>query len=190
MICARLGDPGALALKRLSRMLADTGRVEVAGTSTDPQKAIADIENAQVDAIFLDIEMPGLTGFELIGKLTACPAVVFTTAYDRYAVKAFEANGVHYLLKPVSPASLEQAISKLERGRPAGNAEYRVILDRLTSALERYPRRIAAKLGDRVQFVELDRVTHFFAAGKLTYAATAAKNYVVDDSITQLETKL
>lgn len=190
MIRAWLVDDEPLALRRLARMLAETGRVEVAGTSTDPQAAVQDIERASVDAVFLDIEMPGLSGFDLIDRLTSGPAIVFTTAYDRYAVKAFEADGTDYLLKPVSPEALERAISKLERVRGSDPADYREILNRLASAMEKYPSRIASKLGDRVQFVDLGNVTHFFAEGKLTYAATQGKNYVVDQSITQLETRL
>jgi len=190
MIRAWLIDDEPLALKRLARMLSETGRVAVAGTSTDPEDAIRELESAAVDALFLDIEMPGMTGFDLLNRLTITPAIVFTTAYDRYAVKAFEADGTDYLLKPVSPEALDRAISRLERSRGNNAEDYRAILNRLSTALEKYPTRIASKLGDRVQFVPLDRVTHFFAEGKLTYAATPGKNYVIDDSISQLEAKL
>lgn len=194
MIRAWLVDDEKLALTRLARMLRETGKVEIAGLSTDPQEARKSLNETSVDALFLDIEMPGLNGFELLSRLASAPAVVFTTAYDQYAIKAFEANGTDYLLKPVTPEALDRAISKLERNRNADPAQYRDMLDRLTTALGRqgqhYPRRIPSKIGDRVQFVDLDKVTHFFAEGKLTWAATPGKNFVVDDSIVQLETKL
>ncbi len=194
MIRAWLVDDEALALNRLSRMLRESGKVEVAGASTDPLEAVEHLREMPVDALFLDIEMPGLNGFELLSRLENKPAVVFTTAYDQYAVKAFEANGTDYLLKPVSAEALERAIARLERNRSADPAEYRAMLDRLTAALDRsgrkFPRRIPSKLGDRVQFIDLDKVSHFFAEGKLTYAATPGKNYIVDESIVQLEAKL
>ena len=194
MIRAWLVDDEKLALTRLARMLRETAKIEIAGTSTNPQEALARLSETSVDALFLDIEMPGLNGFELLSRLAAPPAVVFTTAYDQYAIKAFEANGTDYLLKPVTPEALDRAISKLERNRNVDPAQYRDMLDRLTAALGKqghhYPRRIPSKLGDRVQFIDLDKVTHFFAEGKLTYAATPNKNFVVDDSIVQLETKL
>jgi two-component system, LytTR family, response regulator len=194
MIKAWLVDDEKLALNRLSRMLRETGKVEVVGSSTDPEEALGRLRETPVDALFLDIQMPGLNGFELLSNLATRPAVVFTTAYDHYAVKAFEENGTDYLLKPVSSEALDRAIARLERNRSLDPAEYRVILDKLTAALahsgRKYPSRISSRLGDRVQFVDLDKVTHFFAQGKLTYAATPSRNFVVDDSIVQLEAKL
>jgi two-component system, LytTR family, response regulator len=198
MIRAWLVDDEKLALNRLSRMLRETGKVEIAGASTDPEEALRQLSKTPVDALFLDIEMPGLNGFELLSRLDARPPVVFTTAYDQYAVKAFEANGTDYLLKPISPEALDRAIAKLERSRTVDQAEYKAqyasMIERLTAALgqqgRQYPRRIPSKLGDRVQFVDLEKVTHFFADGKLTYAATKEKNFVVDDSIIQLEARL
>ena len=193
MIRAWLVDDEELALKRLSRMLAATGRVTVVGMTTDPEELLRQLPGSPADALFLDIEMPGSNGFELLNKLETAPAVIFTTAYDRYAVRAFEVNGTDYLLKPVSPESLDRAIAKLERAHAMAADDYRAMLQRLTEALGTsriYPRRIASKIGDRVQFVDLDKVTHFFAEGKVTYAATSGRNFIVDDSIVQLEAKL
>lgn len=191
MIRAWLIDDEKLALNRLSRMLRETGKVEVTGMSTDPREALDRLRDASVDALFLDIEMPGLNGFDLLRSIEQPPAVVFTTAYDQYAVRAFEANGTDYLLKPISPEALERAVARLERNLPPDPAKYVAMLDQLKAALGRqYPRRIASRIGDRVQFIELDKVTHFFADGKLTFAATEGKNYIVDDSIVQLESKL
>lgn len=191
MIRAWLVDDEALAIKRLSRMLEETGRVQVLGSSNDPAAALADISG--VDVLFLDIEMPGMNGFELLANLTPKPLVVFTTAYDQYAVKAFEVNGTDYLLKPVTPEALERALQKLEKLQSAPQPDYQAMLERLTLALQTgrsYPRRLPSRLGDRIQFVDVDAVTYFFAEGKLTYAVSHGKNYVVDDSIIQLEAKL
>jgi two-component system LytT family response regulator len=198
MIRAWLIDDEELGLKRLARLLADTRRVEIAGSSTDPQEALDALSDTEVDVIFLDIEMPGLNGFEFLARLEKKPQVVFTTAYDQYAVKAFEANGTDYLLKPVSPQALDRALTKLERNQSRKGTDYSVMLAQLTAMLEKsrqggthsYPRRLPSKIGDRVQFVDVDKVTHFFAEGKLTYAATPGKNYVIDDTIVQLESKL
>jgi len=196
MIRVWLLDDEPLALRRLARMVEETGRAEVAGSGTDPAEAVRLLNETVVDALFIDIEMPGLSGFEVLERLESHPQIVFTTAYDQYAVKAFEANGTDYLLKPVTPEALDRALSRIERNRaaPAPATDYRSIIDQLTRALattgRHYPRRIPSKLGDRVQFVDLERVTHFFAEGKLTYASTPGRNYVVDDSIVQLEGKL
>jgi two-component system LytT family response regulator len=194
---AFLVDDESLAIKRLQRMLAATGRVEIAGTSTDPVEAIEAIVKAKPDVLFLDIEMPGMTGFQMLSKLDPQPLIVFTTAYDQYALEAFGVNSVDYLLKPIEAAQLTRALDKVDRmrGGVEPRPEIQKLLDRLSTlaAAARgqtaYPDRIASRIGERIELVELARVTHFFAREKLTYAATAAKNYVVDHTIQELEEK-
>ncbi|HYL78618.1 MAG TPA: LytTR family DNA-binding domain-containing protein [Bryobacteraceae bacterium] len=188
-IRAFLVDDEALALKRLSRMLAATGRTEVVGTCTDPVEAVDAILAAKPDVLFLDIEMPGMNGFEMLANLDPQPLIVFTTAYDQYALRAFGVNSVDYLLKPIEAAQLTRALDRIERmrGGMEPRPEIRELLEKLAAA---YPDRIASKTGERVEFVELSRVTHFYASDKLTYAATAAKNYVIDHTIQELEQKL
>jgi two-component system LytT family response regulator len=194
-IRAFLVDDEALALKRLSRMLTATGRVDIAGTDTDPVEAREQILKLKPDVLFLDIEMPGMTGFELLAELDPQPVIVFTTAYDQYALKAFGVNSLDYLLKPIEPAHLDRALDKIERMSRGSQPrpELRELLDRLNAvaaAQPEYPARISSRIGERVELVELERVTHFFAEDKLTYAATPAKNYVVDQTIQELEQRL
>ena len=94
MLRAYIVDDEPLAVKRLTRLLEATGRVEIVGAATDPEDAIAQLNREPADALFLDIQMPGLTGFELLQRLQRDVAVVFTTAYDRYALNAFDVNSV------------------------------------------------------------------------------------------------
>jgi two-component system, LytTR family, response regulator len=187
---AFLVDDEALALKRLGRMLAATKRVQVIGSGTDPVEAVPAILEAKPDILFLDIEMPGMTGFEMLAHLHPQPWVVFTTAYDRYALEAFGVNSVDYLLKPIEAAHLERALDKIERLRAsaATPSEMTELIRRLTPPS--YPDRVASKVGEKIEFVDLDQVTHFFASEKLTFAATPVKNYAVDYSIQELEQKL
>src|SRR5260370_12972341 len=104
---AFLVDDEPLAVGRLQRLLEETGRVEIAGSSTDPREALDQIRRHRPDVLFLDIEMPGMTGFDLLDQLgDAQPLVVFTTAYDEYALEAFKVNSIDYLLKPVEVAQL------------------------------------------------------------------------------------
>src|SRR5947208_15251033 len=99
---AYLLDDEELALKRLSRMLAETGGVEIAGASTDAVIAVDEVLQLRPDVVFLDIQMPGLNGFEFLEKLEDFqPLVIFTTAYHEHALRAFEVNSLDYLLKPV-----------------------------------------------------------------------------------------
>jgi two-component system LytT family response regulator len=190
-----LVDDETLALKRLARLLVATGRVEIVGSTTDPEAALEFLANETVDALFLDIQMPGLNGFELLARLRSQPFVIFTTAFDQYALRAFEVNSIDYLLKPIETEQLDRALAKLERLRAAGAPpELRTIIEQFAASLGQrataYPTRIASRLGDRVQFIELVRITHFQARDKLTYAMTADKSYVVDASISELEQKL
>ncbi|HYZ86889.1 MAG TPA: response regulator, partial [Bryobacteraceae bacterium] len=176
---AYLVDDEPLALARLHRML--EGRLEIVGEQSDPVLAAAEIDELAPDVLFLDIEMPEWSGFKLLESLKRQPLVVFTTAYNQYALQAFEVNSIDYLLKPVEPQKLDRALAKLERlsagagPRPDLQALLRQIAASLPSATLAYPDRLASKVGDKVEFIELARVTHIFAKEKLTFAATPKK---------------
>jgi two-component system LytT family response regulator len=187
-----LVDDETLALKRLTRMLRQTRRVDIVGSTVSPDEAVKFLSNNAVDVVFLDIQMPGMTGFELLQKLPKEPAVVFTTAFDRFALDAFEVNSIDYLLKPIELDRLEKALTKVERlqGTPQALSESEQLRAIARELTRKFPERIASRLGERVVFVEVGKVTHFYAKDKLTYAATAAKDYVVDATISELEARL
>lgn len=194
---AYLVDDEPLAIQRLTRLLNATGRVAIVGSSTDPVEAIAAIRQHRPDVVFLDIQMPEMSGFDVLTALNPQPFVVFTTAYDAFALKAFEVNSVDYLLKPIEASKLQRALGKLERMQhdPGGQPELQDLLARLAleigqRAPSAYPERLPSRLGDHVELVEVRRVTHFFAHDKLTYAVTPVKRYVVDLTIQELEDKL
>ena len=194
---AYLVDDEPLALDRLRRLLERTGRVEVTGSTTEPEKAVAALTADPPDVCFLDIQMPRLNGFEVLALLPIQPIVVFITAYDQYALQAFGVNSVDYLLKPVEPESLDRALKKVERLRSSGQLaqpDLRALLNQLTDSLREtkpeYLERIASRLGDRLWFLDLARITHFYAEDKLTYAVSDGKAYCVDYAITELEKKL
>jgi len=194
---AYLVDDEPLALARLRRLLERSERVEVVGSTSAPEEAVAALTANPPDVCFLDIHMPRLNGFDVLARLTRQPIVIFTTAYNQYALKAFAVNSVDYLLKPVDPESLERALKKVESLRSSGQpseADLQAMLKQLTDSLREtkpeYLERIASRLGDRLWFLDLDRVTHFYAEDKLTYAASEGKAYCVDHSIAELERKL
>jgi two-component system, LytTR family, response regulator len=194
MIRAFVVDDEPLAVKRLSRLLRETGRVEIAGSSTDPAEALAVLTRDLPELLFLDIQMPGLNGFEMLSLLDPQPPVIFTTAYDSYALRAFEVNSIDYLLKPVEERHLLRALDKLERLRatasPVRTPDWNDVLAQISSALgSPAPARIASRLGDRIHILELARITHFYARDKLTYASTEAKEYVIDHTVGELEQK-
>lgn len=194
---AYLVDDEPLALERLRRMLEHSEGVEVVGCTTIPEDAVAALTADPPDLCFLDIQMPRLNGFDVLARLPRQPIVIFTTAYDQYALKAFSVNSVDYLLKPVDPEELDRALKKVEALRSsnqASPADLHSLLQQLTDSLREtkpeYLERIASRLGDRLWFLDLDRVTHFYAEDKLTYAASEGKAYCVDHAIAELEKKL
>jgi two-component system LytT family response regulator len=183
-------DDEALARRRLIRMLEATGRVEVVGDSGDPEDALATIAaTADLDLVLLDIAMPVLDGFEVSARLGPGPMIVFTTAHDQHALRAFQTNAIDYLLKPVREDELARALDKLDRLRalPAADAQAQLARAMAGILAARAPERIASRLGDRIQLIELDRITHFLAEDKLTYAVTAERSYVVEPTIAELE---
>ncbi len=108
-------DDESLAIQELETLLKPYPKLEIIGKSDRVQKAIEDINILKPELIFLDINMPGMDGFELLSKLDEIPEVIFVTAYDEYAIKAFEVNALDYILKPINPERLKDAISKVEK---------------------------------------------------------------------------
>jgi two-component system LytT family response regulator len=185
-------DDERLAVERLTRMLDTTGRVEVTGGETDPESALVALRDAEIDVLFLDIQMPGLTGFELLEQLGRDVPVIFTTAYDQYAIDAFTVNSVDYLLKPIEPDRLDRALDKLARLTGQPRPDVRALARELAAQLSRGRKleRIASRVGERITLLEVTRVTHFSSKEKLTYAAVNGREHVVDYTLNQLEEQL
>ena len=199
---AYLVDDEPLALERLRRLLAHFPQIQVDGSAADPAEAVTALNSAEaaIDVLFLDIQMPGMNGFELLSRLTVQPFVIFTTAYDQHALRAFETNAIDYLLKPIEPEQLERALKKLGRLRPVVKPDWQQdpalpeLLRELTASLRgpqpAYPTRIASRVGERISFLALEDVTHFIAQDKLTFAIAGGKKHSVDQTISDLERRL
>ena len=156
---AYLVDDEPLAIERLQRMLARYGALDIVGSSTDPAKAVDDLTKAaaagpgkSIDVLFLDIQMPGMNGFELLARLEVQPFVIFTTAYDQYALRAFDVNSIDYLVKPIETEQLERALAKLGRLRPLVKPDWQqssdlpAVLQDLAASLVASTRSILAAL--------------------------------------------
>ena len=110
---ALIVDDERIARQELRRLLLAHPEIEVAAEAQNGEQAIELIQKLAPDVIFLDIQMPEMTGFELLGRLDDVPQIIFTTAYDEYAIRAFEVSALDYLLKPIAPARLAGAVAKL-----------------------------------------------------------------------------
>ncbi len=110
---AILIDDERLARQELKNLLASYSEIEIVGEANNVETAIESIKQLKPDVIFLDIQMPGKNGFELLEEISGVPEVVFVTAYDEYAIRAFEVNALDYLLKPVQPNRLAETVKKI-----------------------------------------------------------------------------
>ena len=126
---AYLVDDEPLAIERLARLLDCFDSLKIVGTTNDPAQALNFLNAPSpepVDVLFLDIQMPGMTGFDLLTRLSVQPFVIFTTAYDDYALQAFEVNSIDYLVKPIDSAQLARAVAKLGRLRPLPKPDWQL----------------------------------------------------------------
>lgn len=169
--------------------------MKILGSTTDPESALEYLRSHDVDVVFLDIQMPVITGFDLLEQLNRDVRVIFTTAYDRYAINAFTVNSVDYLLKPVELERLVKALDKLERVAAGPGTDVRALARELARQLSqgspgRRLDRIASRVGERTTLVDVGRVTHFFSKDKLTFAVCGGREHVVDFTLAELEERL
>lgn len=156
---ALIVDDERLARTELKRLLTPFKDIKIVGEAVNADDALEKIQELKPELIFLDIQMPGKTGFEMLGELDSVPTVIFVTAYDEYALKAFEYNALDYLLKPIEPKRLEETINKLiEKNRKKMVSE----LDKniLTEADQ-----VFVKDGEKCWFVKLEIVRLFESEG-------------------------
>lgn len=154
---------------RLQKLLAKhSGKIEIIGTAIDGHEGLEQIRKLDPDLVFLDIQMPGMSGFEIISKLEKIPLIIFSTAYDKYALKAFETNSIDYLLKPLKEERLDQSIQKLERLRPSLNSNE--ILNFLRYCHQYETKKeltsLTVKSGKKMFFLKLKEILYFKAEDK------------------------
>lgn len=179
---ALIVDDERLARKELISLLGDFKNIEILGEAANADEAVEMIEQKKPDVIFLDIQMPGKTGFELLESLDRAPKVVFTTAYDEYALKAFEFNALDYLLKPIHQERLKECISKLsiDVKDEYGSSGSKLSLDD----------RVFVKDGERCWFVKLSDVRLFESDGNYIKVYFDNNRPMIHKSLNALDKKL
>lgn len=182
-------DDERLARKELRSLLNRFHEIEVIDECSNAEEAKAAIELHRPDLIFLDIQMPGKNGFELLNDLDRAPKVIFVTAYDEYAIKAFEVNALDYLLKPVNPDRLEEAINKLIRQKQEPVPVQEEMIDGLRSKLFEDDQ-IFLKDGEKCWFVTLKDVRMFESEGNYVRVYFNEYRPLILKSLNALEDKL
>lgn len=190
MIRALLVDDEAPARARMRRLLEATGRVEILAEASDGLQALEKIETLKPEVVFLDIEMPELDGLEVARTVGAHgPSIVFVTAYDEFALKAFETHAVDYLVKPVAEARLQATLQKLERHHERASAqEFSRLMAEMAS--KRSSTRLAVKSGNRYIVVDLLRVSAIVAKDHYAAIQVDGRELLSDDPLDILEKKL
>jgi two-component system LytT family response regulator len=184
-----LVDDEQLARERLRRMLAAYDRLEIVDEAEDGEQAIEKILDLRPELVFLDIQMPGCSGLEVAASLPSPrPKIIFCTAYDEYAVDAFELHAVDYLLKPVNRARLGKALERVLQEEPSPEADK--ALERVGQRTGAYPTRFLAKRGSRYCVVRRQEVLCFVSEGGLTMLQTAKHHLWMQPSLGDLEERL
>ncbi len=175
-------DDERLARKELIKLLEDFPEIEILGEAANVDEAYEMITTVNPDLLFLDIQMPGKTGFELLEMLDAVPTVIFTTAYDEYALKAFEVNALDYLLKPIQMDRLNETIAKLAPPKPVAEEAEEPKLG--------LSDQVFVKDGDKCWFVSLKDIRYFESDGN--YIKVFFENFkpMIHKSLNALDEKL
>ncbi|HYG39898.1 MAG TPA: LytTR family transcriptional regulator DNA-binding domain-containing protein [Cytophagales bacterium] len=180
-------DDERLARKELAKLLADFPEVEIIGEASNADEAIDLIKQLQPELLFLDIQMPGKTGFELLASLDKAPNVIFTTAYDEYALKAFEVNALDYLLKPIVVERLAESLKKLEARELQEKGSYEVVKSqhKLTAADQ-----VFVKDGEKCWFVKLGDIRLFESDGNYVKVYFEKFKPMIHKSLNNLDERL
>ena len=180
-------DDERLARTELRKLLQDFPEVEVVDEAANADEGINKIDTLQPDLVFLDIQMPGKTGFDMLAELERAPHVIFTTAYDEYALKAFEVNALDYLLKPIEPKRLADAMQKLHI---AETKENHVVPENFNQSILTEVDQVFVKDGERCWFVKLSDIRLFESVGNYAKVFFGANKPLILKSLNALEERL
>lgn len=190
-------DDESLARDLVKNYLGGIEDVEIAGECENGFEALKAVQELRPDLLFLDIQMPKIDGFELLEVLDPRPEIIFCTAYDQYAIKAFEMNAVDYLLKPFSRERLQQAVEKARQrigtpSLPAGTPSFSGV-DKLQKHLEKAPKvleRVVTRLGTKVTVIPVDRIHYLEAADDYVMIHSELGNHLKEKTMKYFEAHL
>jgi two-component system, LytTR family, response regulator len=174
----------------IQQYIADYPQLQVIKECNNGPEAVAAIDSLEPDLIFLDIQMPGLSGFQVLQKIVHVPQIIFSTAFDKYALKAFDNNAVDYLLKPYTKERFAQAVNKVLLGTAKNREAIKNLSDNLQSAYTAYPDKVLVESGSRMISLSVNDIHWIEADGDYTRLHTAQKFYLSTYGISILEQKL
>jgi two-component system LytT family response regulator len=188
-------DDEAVARRRICRLLEQHTDVAIAGQCGDGASAVDAIQTLTPDLVFLDVQMPEFDGFEVVQAVgaEAMPATVFVTAYDEYALRAFDVHALDYLLKPVDADHIARAVARartwLAARDPAGDRRFHALLDQFTHS-RRYLRRLPVRSEGRLIIVQVDEIDWIGAADNYVTLHAGRREFLVRRTLARLEREL
>lgn len=185
-------EPAARRILR-SMLLEYADDVTIIAEASNGMEAVAMINELKPDLVFLDIQMPDLSGFEVLEKIEHQPNIIFTTAYDQFAIKAFQTFSIDYLLKPIREESLAQSLQKLKQfGKLTALPDLKQLRNLLNEVpVIKKPTAFPIRQGDKIILVRFEMISHFEAADKyVALFTTDGKKYLNDQTLTLLTEKL
>jgi two-component system, LytTR family, response regulator len=185
-------DDEPLARKRLRSLLRSEPRIEVVGEAEDGPGALEAIRRLDPDLVWLDVQMPGLDGFGVLDQIgpDAAPAIIFVTAHDSYAMRAFDAHAVDYLLKPFDRVRLREAIDRAIKLAGSDDLQRRLVALLADVTKHRPLRRIVVRSGGRIYFVGVHEIDWLEAAGHYVTLHAGSATHLIRDTIASLATRL
>lgn len=174
----------------LQQYITDYPQLQVIKECRNGPESVAAIDVLEPDLIFLDIQMPGLSGFQVLQKIVHVPQIIFSTAFDKYALKAFDSNAVDYLLKPYTKSRFEQAINKVLTGQSKNLEGIKNLSNNLQAGYTAYPEKVLVENGNRMISLSTSEIIRIEADGDYTRIHTGQKFYISSYSMSSLEQKL
>jgi len=177
------------SLERLKTLLRGFPQIEIVGEAMDGDAAVEVINDRKPELVFLDIHLPGASGFEVLSRIAHHPGVIFVTAYDQYAIEAFEANALDYIMKPLSEERLGKAIERAtQSGRGLDQTTMEILKD--IARQKQYACRFAVKLQDEILLIPRSDVYFFQAEDKYVFLHTRDRKFFYDATLKKLEEML
>ena len=191
-------DDEPIARHAIVRLLRNDPDIELVGECGDGASAVQAIRHHSPDLVFLDVQMPAITGIEVVSTIGAArmPAIVFVTAYEQYAVRAFEANAVDYLVKPFSRERFAESLSRVKQRLAAGDSEGELSSARILQALQalrqrdNYLERVPVRIDEHIAFVDVDDIVWIKASGNTVLLHLADRVHELRETMTALSARL
>ncbi len=192
MIRAFIVEDEQPALERLRDLINEIADVEIIGSNPSGKEAVQQIDSLKPDLLFLDIHLTDISGIDVLRLISHQPAIIFTTAYNQYAIEAFELRAVDYLLKPFSKERFEEAVDKVrEKLQPDQNmtSTFKQLLQSWQPGKD-YLTRIPSRIGDKIYILPDDEIVYFKSEDKVVFAYLADSDFIVNYTLEELQNRL